>query len=219
MSPSPGHRRDVPRLAGIAELWPLSIEQYHRMIETGIIADGSAIELIEGFLVGKDRGRGHGKPHRPRHAAVTRQITRLLRLALGQEWLVQSQLPVVLGPTNVPGAGSELQPDVAVAAGKPHLYAAHHPLAADLRLVVEVADSSSTFDHTVKQPLYAAAGIGFYWIVNILDQMVEVFSDPDTITGQYRDHEVLAEDQPVELRWHGLEPYTFHVQDFLSVRE
>jgi hypothetical protein len=204
-------------LAGLADLWPLSIDQYHLMVSKGILQDSSVLELIEGFLVARDRGRGHGRPSRPRHAAATRHLTRLLRLALGGDWVVQSQLPVTLGPTNVPGAGSELQPDVAVAVGRPQRYAERPPAAADLRLVVEVADSSLTFDRAVKAPLYAAAGVGLLWIVNLLDGLLEVFSAPDPHAGQYRVQEILAEDQPVELCWEGLAAVTFHVRDFTRV--
>jgi len=88
---------------------------------------------------------------------------------------VRSQVPVALGDEETP---SEPQPDIAVVIGSWRDYGTRTPQAADIRLIVEVADSSLSFDRTVKASLYAVAGVPEYWIVNLVDKCLEVYRDP-----------------------------------------
>jgi Uma2 family endonuclease len=206
---------DVPRLYGDALLWPLSLDQYHRMIAAGILGEDDPIELLDGYLVLKDQGRGPGMGHGPGHATAVSQVHDVLRGALGNSWVVRSQLPISLGTNQTTGTGKEPEPDAAVAQGPRQRYTHHHPGPQDLRLVAEVADSSLVNDRRLKGPLYASAGIALYWIVNLVDRCLEVYSDPDPATGQYRSQQTLAEDQQVVLSWPGLAPVTFAVKDFL----
>lgn len=205
---------DVPRLCDIIPLWPLSLEQYHRMIEAGVVGEDDPVELIDGYLVAKDQGRGPGMGHGPTHAAGLRQTFDLLKAILGGNWVVQSQLPITLGMASGLG-GREPEPDVTVAEGPRQRYATHHPDPSEIRLLVEVADSSLTIDRTVKAPLYAAAGIERYWIVNLVDRQIEVYADPDPATSQYGSREVVAEDQQVTLHWQGLAPVAVQARDLL----
>jgi Uma2 family endonuclease len=184
------------------------------MIETGILAEGAPTELLEGYLVAKDRGRGPGMTHGPIHATGVSRLYRVLLAALGHEWVIRSQLPITLPPA-ARVRGSEPEPDGWVADGPEHRYVDHHPGPGEIRLVAEVADSSLLADRRGKGPLYAAAGIPLYWIINLVDRQLEVYSDPDPATGQYRSQQILAEDQQVTLSWPGLAPVTFAVRDFL----
>ncbi len=206
---------DPPRLAGLMEVWPLSIEQYERMLAEGILGEDDPIELLEGYLVATDRGRGPGMGVGPEHASATSQLTRRLSRTLPETWVVRCQDPIGLGPAEVAGAGSEPQPDVAVAQGPDSRYVQRHPGPEDLRLVVEVADSSLSTDRDIKGKSYASASIPLYWIVNLVDRQLEVYSDPDPAAGQYRSRQVLSENQQVVLGWEGLAPITLQVKDLL----
>jgi Uma2 family endonuclease len=90
---------------------------------------------------------------------------------LGREWMGQSQLPIQLG-------SSAPEPDVAVIKRPKSRYAQRLPNAEDISLVIEVSDSSLEFDRTQKQAIYAMNGIPVYWIVNIPERRVEVYSSP-----------------------------------------
>jgi Uma2 family endonuclease len=214
--PQLGDGRDgTPCYAGRWELWPLSSDQYERMISEGILGEDDAIELLDGYLVALDRGGGPGMPPNPEHSSSTGRLNRRLTRALPDPWLVRCQDPVRLGPAGVTGAGMEPQPDVFVIQGPEDRYAHRRPGPEDLRLIVEVSETSLASDRDYKQTRNATAGIPLYWIVNLVDRQLEVYSDPDPATGQYRSREILTEDQQVVLRWEGLTPITFAVKNFL----
>ena len=205
---------EVPRLCGLIPLWPLSLDQYHRMIETGIVGEDEPVEFIDGYQVAKEQGRGAGMGQGPTHASGVSQTSDQLKATLGGTWIVRVQLPITLGTASGLG-GREPEPDVTVAEGPRQRYNTHHPGPSEIRLLVEVADSSLATDRIVKAPLYASAGIERYWIVNLIDRQLEVYADPDPQTGSYRSQEILTENQSVVLTWNGLPPVTFAVRDFL----
>jgi hypothetical protein len=213
--PHPDSPLDGPRLDERRPLWPLSIDQFQRMIAAGILPEGAPIELLEGFLVAKDRGMGPGMSQGIPHRRTVRRADRRLTQALPTELYIQVQSPVDLGPLTVGGRGSEPEPDVAVAQGPEARYNDHNPRPEELHLLVEVAVSSLAEDRNYKAWLYATAGIKLYWIVNLVDRQLEVYSDPDPATGRYRSREILAEDQQVILHWEGLAPVTIPVKDLL----
>jgi len=155
-------------------LVPLSVEQFHRMIETGILREGEPVELIEGMLVRKDRGPAGGDEmvHGPHHALVVAHLQRLAARIEALGCHVRSQLPVTLSDVDEP------EPDLAIVKGAPGDFADRHPGPADVVAVIEVADSSVAFDRTTKQRLYSVAGIAAYWIVNIPEDRIEVLEDP-----------------------------------------
>jgi Uma2 family endonuclease len=110
-----------------------------------------------------------------------------LRQAFGAGWRVRVQLPLGLGPD------SEPEPDVAVVRGDARDFLADHPTTA--ALVVEVADASLELDRRLKARIYARAGISDYWIVNLIDRVVEVRRDPVTAGrrgSRYRDVTAMA---------------------------
>ena len=108
----------------------------------------------------------------PPHAAAVRRVNRHLTALLGAEVVIGVQQPITL-------SDSEPEPDVVVAIGTEQDYAKRHPGAREVPLVVEVSDSSLPDDQTTKLGLYAAAKIPVYWIVNLVDRQVEVYTDPD----------------------------------------
>ena len=142
----------------------LSIEQYHAMIQSGILTDDDFVELLEGWLVFK-------MPKNPPHRATTRLVRTALENILPPGWYVDSQEPITL-------SNSEPEPDIVVVRGDTRQYLDRHPGAEDIGIVIEVSDTTLQRDRTVKKRIYARAGIAIYWIVNLVEEQVEVYSQP-----------------------------------------
>jgi Uma2 family endonuclease len=162
---------------------PITVQQYHAMISAGILLEGAPIELIDGLLVQKDRRDKVGAITKvgPRHATTVQKLPRALDGAVaGHPYHARSQQPVTLS-----GLG-EPEPDAALVSGTPDDYAGRHPGPADARLVAEVADSSLAYDRTTKQRVYAVACIPLYWIVNLQDNVIEVYETPLPDHGCYQ---------------------------------
>lgn len=140
--------------------------EYDRLVELGIFA-GERLELLDGVLVVREP---QGSPH----AAMVGQVGDVLRVAFGAEWHVRLQAPVALDDD------SEPEPDVAVVAGAFRDYLGDHP--SRPVLVVEVAESSLRLDRRMKSGLYARARLREYWIVNLVDRVLEVHRDPEPTT-------------------------------------
>lgn len=142
----------------------LSIEQYHAIIQAGILTDDDSVELLEGWLVFK-------MPKNPPHRATTRLVRTALENILPAGWYVDSQKPITL-------SNSEPEPDIVVVRGDTRQYLDRHPGAEDIALIIEVSDTTLQRDRTVKKRIYARARIAVYWIVNIVEGLVEVYSQP-----------------------------------------
>ena len=153
----------------------LTVDQYHRMNEVGILPDGAPIELIDGVLVLKDRRDEGGDPltHGTRHALTIQRLRHLLEpLVAAHGWHLRTQLPVTLPPD------SEPEPDLAVVRGTFDDYADRHPGPGDVAVVVEISFSSLTQDRRTKARLYADAGFPCYWIVNLRTPRIEAYEGP-----------------------------------------
>ncbi len=147
-----------------------TVADYHRMAAAGILDEDSRVELIRGQIVDM-------APIGAPHLNMVNRLTRLLPAILGDLGVLSVQNPVRLDD------GSEPQPDVAVLKPRPEEYETATPRAADVLLVIEVAETSLDDDRAVKAPLYAGSGIPEYWIVNIVDRVVEVYRQPEN--GRY----------------------------------
>ena len=126
------------------------------------------IELLDGLLVTK-------MPKLPSHS-YTGAVQDLLSDVLPEGWCLRSQEPVTLPE-------SEPEPDIAVVRGSRRDYARRHPAPSDVALILEIADSSLDGDRNVKKLIYARAGIPWYWIVDLINRRVEVYSQP--VAGDY----------------------------------
>jgi hypothetical protein len=149
-------------LAGF--VWRMSVEQYHQMIEAGILTDDDPVELLEGWLIEK-------MPKGVRHTDATYGLHRFFEKQFAEDWYVNVQEPITLPE-------SEPEPDIYVARGNHRLFRCRHPQAKDLVLVVEVAEATLKRDRNQKQRIYAGANIPSYWIVNLVDNVIEVYSEP-----------------------------------------
>ncbi len=165
-----------------ATVVPLTVEQYHRMIETGILAEDSSIELLDGFLVRKDRSATGENPMTigHEHAFIIGKLTELLSTALPAGTCLRTQQPVTLRTDNEP------EPDLVIAIGPQEAYRYRHPGPDDVLCVVEVADSSLETDRITKQRLYADNKLPHYIIVNLVDRSVELYTQPLADAGRYQ---------------------------------
>lgn len=142
----------------------LTVQQYHAMIDAGVLTDDDPVELLEGILVFK-------MPKKPSHRLALRKLVKAIEFLLPTEYFVQSQEPITL-------ATGEPEPDAAVVRAPEDNYATRHPGPQDVALVVEVADTTLERDRTIKLRSYAGAEIPIYWIVNLIDRTVEVYTSP-----------------------------------------
>lgn len=158
----------------LPEPYRFSVEQYHLMARMGILTSGDRVELLDGIVVRKMT------KHTP-HTTALRKLDAALQSRLPAGWLIITQDPITL-------ATSEPEPDLVLVTGQVDDFAHRHPGPSDVVLVVEVAESSLEYDRGDKRRIYAEAGIGTYWIVNLVDRRIEVFSDPQG--GDYASHHV-----------------------------
>jgi Uma2 family endonuclease len=137
--------------------------EYEHLIDLGAFRPEERLELLGGQLVVREP---QGRPH----ATGIRLVAAALRAAFGPGWTIEAQLPVALDDE------SEPEPDIAVLPGAPRDYLASHPTGPTL--VVEVALASLALDRGEKASLYARAGVADYWIVNLVDNVLEVYRAP-----------------------------------------
>jgi Uma2 family endonuclease len=142
-----------------------TIGEYERLVKIGFLNPGDRSELIDGWLVDK-------MPHNPRHAGTVDVTNDALAALLPAEWTTRSQLPVRLPGDNAP------EPDVAVVPAPKQQYVERHPTEKDAVLLVEVSDTTLDEDRGLKLRQYAKARVAVYWIVNLVDRRVEVYTQP-----------------------------------------
>ena len=159
----------------------LNVDQYHSMLDAGILHEGDPIELLDGLLVYKDRSaRGEGPMTiGKRHRAAVDLLAGLDAKVKPHGCYVMKQGPVTLPASHEP------EPDGLVVRGQTRDYLDRHPGPADVFCVIEVADSSLDLDRTNKLQIYAAAAIPQYVIVNLIDLRIEVFESPIPSEGRY----------------------------------
>jgi Uma2 family endonuclease len=143
-----------------------TVDEYHRMGEAGILPEDSRIELIAGDVVVRE-------PIGAYHAGTVDRLTRLWTSLLGPRAVVRVQNPIELSEDD-----SEVQPDLTLLKPRADFYTRAHPVAADVLLLIEVADTSLESDRRVKIPLYSRAGIRDVWLVDLSGDRVEVHREP-----------------------------------------
>ena len=143
--------------------WRFTVHDYHRMGEAGILHEDDRVELIEGELV-EMTAIG------TRHFSCVNRLTRMLVMNVGDEAIVSVQNPVRLNEYNEP------QPDLTVIRSRD--YRESLPMPEDVLLLIEVSDTTLAYDRGVKLPLYAQAGIREVWIVDLVGETIERYTDP-----------------------------------------
>ena len=143
----------------------LTVDDYHRMWEAGILTEDDRVELICGEIIAM-------APIGTRHATCVNGLNATLGEGLRRRAVVSVQNPIVLGDD------AEPQPDLSVVRPPKQRYADAHPTPADIYLLIEVSDTTIIFDRETKLPLYARAGIPEVWIVDLNGRRVETYRDP-----------------------------------------
>lgn len=149
----------------IAQPKRFTVDEYHRLAELGFLHEDDHTELIRGELI-QMAAKGTA------HETCIRRLFRQLPLLVKDKATLQSQAPITLSFDGEP------EPDFAIVRNRDDDYAEKHPTPEDTLLVIEVADSSLSYDRDVKLPLYAEANIPDYWIFNLLDRYLEAYSEP-----------------------------------------
>ena len=155
-----------------------TVKEYHKLEEIGIFHPEERVELIEGNII-KISAKGTV------HASATRRTATLLHNLVGNQAAVYNKSPIALDDN------SEPEPDIAVVSIDPFDYATHHPTPSEVYLIIEVADSSLTFDREIKAKIYARSGIADYWVLNLGARQLHVFREP-AVDG-YQSEVILAE--------------------------
>lgn len=151
-----------------------SVAEYEQIGRAGILTEDDSVELLEGIIVEK-------MTKYPLHDWTIDYLNRVLGQQLQPGW--QLRIQNVLSTE-----GSQPEPDVVIAAGDLFAFRLRHPVGQECALVVEVADSSLERDWR-KCRIYARAGVAQYWIVDLAGCCVEVFTQPNLVTGKYETHE------------------------------
>jgi Uma2 family endonuclease len=194
---------DPPLPVPTESLKRFTVDEYHTMIRAGVFAEDENFELLEGLLVRKT-------PKKPQHWIAIE----LLRAALNglniAGYFVHTQNPVTT-------SDSEPEPDVALVRGEPRNYLDGNPDPLQAPLVVEVADSSLSQDRNWKKRIYARAGIPAYWIVNLVNRQIEVFTSPSGPAEQpnYGSRQIVGLDGELPVILDGREVGRLKVKDLL----
>lgn len=153
-----------------------TLDEYHHLIEIGFFHPDERLELINGYLVMMS-------PLNPPHAATTTLLMGAFYEHVSGRCTIRIQQPIILK-----GPKSEPEPDIVLAKPRADFYARQHPQTEDVLLLVEVSDSTLRYDRTTKKRDYAATGIAEYWIINLADERIEVYRDPDIFNSGKADY-------------------------------
>jgi Uma2 family endonuclease len=146
-------------------LYRMTLEQYEAMVSSGAFNGKERFHLINGYLVAK-------MTQNDRHATADELCGNALGRILPPGWHVRAAKPI-----RIPSHASKPEPDRCVARGAIRDYLQRSPEPSDIALVVEISDSSLSEDRK-QSAIYAGGGISAYWIVNLVDRQIEVYSEP-----------------------------------------
>jgi Uma2 family endonuclease len=141
-------------------------QEYDRMGETGVLRPDARVELIDGEIIDMS-------PIGPFHGSIVKQLNDFFGQLAKSRWIMAIQDPLWLGDH------SEPQPDLMLLKPSPDFYRTRHPQPGDVFLVVEVSDTTLELDRERKLPAYGRAGIAEVWIVDLVEQTVEIYREPN----------------------------------------
>jgi Uma2 family endonuclease len=197
----------TPYVGGGGAARRFTVEEYHRLLDAGVLTEDDPVELLEGVIVYK-------MPRNPPHDATVAKVDLCLRARLPAGWTPRIQSAITT-------ADSEPEPDFALARGTPDDYMQAHPAPGDLALVLEVANSSLELDRHQKAQIYARAGVRVYWIVNLVDRILEVYTEPSgpTELPNYRQQQAYAANESVTLALPGTDAIVIPVAEMLPAAQ
>lgn len=184
------------------KLRPFTVKEYDWMIEQGMLTENDNIELLNGAIVEK-------MPKGTKHSAANDRAARVFYRVLGDKAIIRNQNPIWLDDF------SEPEPDIVLAALNENGYEDKHPMPEDIFLILEVSDSTLSYDRTAKSAAYARAGIRQYLLLNVQDQTLEDYREPGT--DGYQSKQTLRAEQAFNLV--AFPDVSLQVKDFLSLKK
>lgn len=158
-----------------------TVDTFMALDRLGAFPADRHVELINGEIITMP-------PIDPPHAESTHKSQLKLQRLVGQQFEARGQLPIDLSPVSLP------QPDVVIATKQS--YAARHPTPTEVHLVLEISDATLNQDLTTKRDLYAQAGVPEYWVLDIPNRQLHVFTKPRR--GNYTEQHILMEKETVQ---------------------
>lgn len=166
-----------------------TIDEYHRLVDLGFFTENERIELIRGEFIKMPPKR---TPHSVCNSTLFGELYRLLYDRAN----VRGQEPIILSEY------SEPESDVVIAKKKDDNYLSNHPTVEDIILIIEISDSTLKYDRETKLSLYAEVGINHYWIINLVENNLEVYTNPFTDNRNkfgYRNKSIFLPDESIEI--------------------
>ncbi|MDQ3323046.1 MAG: Uma2 family endonuclease [Acidobacteriota bacterium] len=160
------------------------VEDFRKMTEAGILPEESGWEIIDGYLIDKITIGS-------KHAGTVKRFSEMLRDLTRNEAIISVQDPIHIDEYNEP------EPDIALLKRRSDFYSENHPTPPDVLLLIEVSDSTVEYDREIKKRLYAEAEIIEFWLVNLKNNTIEVYSQPKN--GSYYLARILETDETVKL--------------------
>lgn len=157
----PDETQSIP----LSRIMRFTADEYNRLTESGFFTTANRVELLEGWLVTK-------MPQNELHATSLDLLEGLLTNLMLEPWTFRTQRPVALTGDNVP------EPDLVIVQGPKRRFFRGHPTPKDIALIIEVSDSSLEQDQGVKRVMYARDRLPVYWIVNLVNRQIEVYTLP-----------------------------------------
>ncbi len=152
-----------------AQMRLIDVDEYYRLAQIGVLSEDDRVELIEGEIIPMT-------PIGNRHASCVMRLIELIMTKLERKVIINPQNPLRLNRYNEP------QPDITILKRDPNFYENKTPDAGDTHIVIEIADSSIQHDRKTKRALYAKRGIPEYWLVNLTNNTIEVYTQPEQNT-------------------------------------
>jgi len=185
----------------------ITVDEYHRIVESGVLGEEPRVELLEGVIVRK-------MAKNPPHVIISILLQEILHALLprGSGFCISTDNPVMIADRD-----GEPEPDFMVIRGNALDYVGKRQTPADAALVVEVSDTSYRTDRTLKWSLYAASGVPVYWILDVSRKRLEIHTEP---TGQgeqagYAQTTIIGPDDEVPLVLDGREVGRFRLREIM----
>lgn len=163
----------------------ITVSEYHKMAEVGILQPDENVELINGKIVYKM------SPVNLPHSSTVRCLNRLLNKKYNEEVTLDFQNPVVIENH------SEPEPDAVILEFSNNDYSKKKPTSNDVLVIIEVSNTTLKYDKTTKLRLYASANIPEYWVVNLIDNCIEIYKKPNG--NIYQQHYILIKNDVIDL--------------------
>jgi Uma2 family endonuclease len=151
----------------------ITVNEYDRMIEAGIYTENDHIELLNGEII-------ELMPKGPKHTSANSRLVRFFIRLFGEKLIVRSQDPIWLDGV------SEPEPDIVLAKWNENEYSEGHPTPADIFLIMEISDTTLSYDRETKAKAYSRNGIQQYLLLNLNNETIEDFREPNEDGYQFK---------------------------------